>query len=448
MTAPAITADGQNWITGGIKYVSVLAEKRWKRQNLTVSAAEGSITTGQLLAQAVRPDKTNFSTTFTTTPPGSPVVGTYYIVTATATGAWVGKEDQLATWDGSIWRYVTPYQGMIVYDIATNKLKTWNGTAWIIANDITIPDRLTRTELITNWGTISSSGWYRSVAGATGAPDALDDYSGIVTIEDDNRGWAIAAAYGSGDTTSTTTKTYRRDRAGGLWGPWYPWALSKAETDALYVAASTALIQVSVLDRDLTAPPGSPTVGAKYLVKTGATGIWATHDRQVAEWSGTVWNFTTPTDGTPIWVADEKVIIFHTDPADRSVGALLMADQDSIDRIVLMASRPLTPTFNAATSPTSITAYPTNVPATGTLQLYGSNNGGASFAVVASGTNLTTTLTYAFNVSTDWQFYSAVVDTAGNVGNRSEIARYTQASSTGSGGSGGPSNDGPDIGIF
>jgi hypothetical protein len=31
----------------------------------------------------------------------------------------------------------------------------------------------------------------------------------------------------------------------------------------------------SVLDKDLTAPPGSPTLGAAYIVAAGATGAWS-----------------------------------------------------------------------------------------------------------------------------------------------------------------------------
>ena len=41
-------------------------------------------------------------------------------------------------------------------------------------------------------------------------------------------------------------------------------------------------LRTSVLDRDLTAPPGSCADGARYLVKATATGSWAGHDGEVA----------------------------------------------------------------------------------------------------------------------------------------------------------------------
>ena len=35
------------------------------------------------------------------------------------------------------------------------------------------------------------------------------------------------------------------------------------------------LVQLSVLDRDLTTPPGSPADGDRYIVASGGTGSWA-----------------------------------------------------------------------------------------------------------------------------------------------------------------------------
>jgi len=40
-----------------------------------------------------------------TDPPASPTGGLYYIVAATATGAWVGQEDKIASWNGTTWQF-------------------------------------------------------------------------------------------------------------------------------------------------------------------------------------------------------------------------------------------------------------------------------------------------------------------------------------------------------
>lgn len=45
------------------------------------------------------------------------------------------------------------------------------------------------------------------------------------------------------------------------------------------------VVQLSVKDRDLTAPPPSPADGDRYIVASGATGAWAGWDLNVAFWA-------------------------------------------------------------------------------------------------------------------------------------------------------------------
>ena len=42
-----------------------------------------------------------------------------------------------------------------------------------------------------------------------------------------------------------------------------------------------AIVQLSVLDCDLTAPPASPIDGDRYIVASGATGLWVGWDLNV-----------------------------------------------------------------------------------------------------------------------------------------------------------------------
>jgi hypothetical protein len=53
-------------------------------------------------------------------PPGSPSVGDVFLVTATASGAWTGQEDRLATWNGS-WSFTSPNADDLIFDIATRQ---------------------------------------------------------------------------------------------------------------------------------------------------------------------------------------------------------------------------------------------------------------------------------------------------------------------------------------
>ena len=54
------------------------------------------------------------------------------------------------------------------------------------------------------------------------------------------------------------------------------------------------VVQLSVLDRDLTAPPASPADGDRYIVASGATGFWAGWDLNVATWVDGVWMRLVP----------------------------------------------------------------------------------------------------------------------------------------------------------
>ncbi len=77
------------------------------------------------------------------------------------------------------------------------------------------------------------------------------------------------------------------------------------------IRALDALIQLSVLDRNLANPPVSPSEGDRYIVATSATGAWATKDGQVAAWQDGAWMFYTPIIGWRCWVVDEAVLLFH-----------------------------------------------------------------------------------------------------------------------------------------
>lgn len=69
--------------------------------------------------------------------------------------------------------------------------------------------------------------------------------------------------------------------------------------------ALDALTQLTVIDKDLTAPPGSPSDGDTYIVGASATGDWATHDDDIAYYYQGAWYFFTPKNGWMGFVSDE-----------------------------------------------------------------------------------------------------------------------------------------------
>ena len=75
------------------------------------------------------------------------------------------------------------------------------------------------------------------------------------------------------------------------------------------VRALDALVQLAVLDRDLSTPPGSPAEGDRYLVAAGGSGAWAGKDGKIAAWQDGAWAFLIPRIGWLIWAADEARLL-------------------------------------------------------------------------------------------------------------------------------------------
>lgn len=66
------------------------------------------------------------------TAPASPTTGDTYIVAASATGAWAGRDGQVAIWDGAAWQYGTPRKGWTAYLEDEDVRVTYKGTGWSI----------------------------------------------------------------------------------------------------------------------------------------------------------------------------------------------------------------------------------------------------------------------------------------------------------------------------
>jgi hypothetical protein len=69
-----------------------------------------------------------------------------------------------------------------------------------------------------------------------------------------------------------------------------------------------ALVQLAVLDKDVSTPPGSPAEGDCYVVGATPTGAWAGHASQVAAFQDGAWAFHVPSEGWLAWVRDEDTL--------------------------------------------------------------------------------------------------------------------------------------------
>jgi hypothetical protein len=90
----------------------------------------------------------------------------------------------------------------------------------------------------------------------------------------------------------------------------YGWSLGESgwnsEMDANLLAIGRFAFHLSVKDRDLATPPGSPAQGDSYIVATSPTGAWAGNAGKVALWTGSAWVFGTPRIGWVAYIEDEE----------------------------------------------------------------------------------------------------------------------------------------------
>ena len=69
-----------------------------------------------------------------------------------------------------------------------------------------------------------------------------------------------------------------------------------------------ALVQLSMLDRDRTAPPTSSADGDRHLV---ASGLWAGWDLNIAFWADGSWIRLVPRTGWRMWLEDEGLLLVY-----------------------------------------------------------------------------------------------------------------------------------------
>lgn len=65
-----------------------------------------------------------------TTPPGAPTVGDRYIVLPLGTGLWVGQDNDIATWNGTVWEFTTPENGWAAYAETPELIYIFDGSTW------------------------------------------------------------------------------------------------------------------------------------------------------------------------------------------------------------------------------------------------------------------------------------------------------------------------------
>lgn len=70
------------------------------------------------------------------------------------------------------------------------------------------------------------------------------------------------------------------------------------------------IVHCSVIDKDLTTPPATPSDGDTYIIPSGATGAWAGHTNEITIWfqstDNAAWTFYVPKNGWKAYIEDEE----------------------------------------------------------------------------------------------------------------------------------------------
>jgi len=69
---------------------------------------------------------------------------------------------------------------------------------------------------------------------------------------------------------------------------------------------------IKILDRDLTAPPGSESEGDVYLIASGATGDWSGKSGKLACYTGSGYVYIDPAGGMRAFIVDEKIEVGYS----------------------------------------------------------------------------------------------------------------------------------------
>lgn len=91
-----------------------------------------------------------------------------------------------------------------------------------------------------------------------------------------------------------------------------------------------ALVQLTVLDRDLTEPPVSPSNGDRYIVAAGGSDAWADHDLEIAAFQDGAWAFYPPAEGWIAWLADESALVAWSGAAWVDAGGVASVNPTSL----------------------------------------------------------------------------------------------------------------------
>ena len=176
------------------------------------------------------------------------------------------------------------------------------------------------------------------------------------------------------------------------------------------------LVQIAVKSAALSAPPGSPANGHRWIIGPAPTGLWAGRATQIAAWQDGTWVFYAPKDGWLTWnEATLTSLIFSAGSWVSLIGALLAAgvadtaftltdDADSTKKTVFELSgisTGTTRTFTLPNTTSELAILAGTQTFTGNKTFSGTLTGSGTVTVSAAAASIgTSTVTSTYGVGT------------------------------------------------
>jgi hypothetical protein len=147
-----------------------------------------------------------------TSPPGSPASGDRYIVGASATGAWAGKDKNVAVYISGAWTFYVPKDGWVAYVVDEGKFYVYASSAWSAykpgtptgtSKFVLFPAALFGSATVSNADPYSDEGFYDYIAMAAASDTKVATY--FVAPEDYGAtgSWKLLFAMASPGTDTT-----------------------------------------------------------------------------------------------------------------------------------------------------------------------------------------------------------------------------------------------------
>lgn len=94
--------------------------------------------------------------------------------------------------------------------------------------------------------------------------------------------------------------------------------------------------QSRVLSKTISTPPSSPNLGDRYIVPSGASGVWSGQAGKIAQYNGSSWYFITPINFFTVWVEADSKLYYWSGSAWIDYASTILGSSEEAKRYALL----------------------------------------------------------------------------------------------------------------